>query len=370
MLVVIDSIAATTITLYKKKLIGEINKTIATKEMTWRFVACGLLAAFAVLSFPVCNSEPCSAFPVDGDPQKIEGRVAERDTRPWIVLVWVSCKSDRDRPVNDSLRTCEGALIRERWVLTAAGCFPCGAASSAVIDVGLHNSNIRTEVAHERKVERIGVDDILFPAADLDGNRVHTIALLRLSEAVSDASRVISLISCEGTETGESVVGRVGFSSGWGATHSLSSLDPKPLHDAHVCLWPASICAEANGEGTHLLCAGAQDYHSLMQPSASLENSTQVFIQEADAEAESCFVEKGSPLVVGEPSSSETEEGASVVCEWKVIGVLMFGMQCSAEEQDVQAPGFYANVCKYRQWIESSIQREHGTHRALIVIRT
>ena len=333
--------------------------------MTLKFVACGLLAAFALFSFPACNSasaEPCSAFPADGDTQRIEGRVAERDTRPWIVLVWVSCKSDRDRPGNESLRTCEGTLIRERWVLTAAGCFPCGAASSAVIDVGLHNSNIRTEVAQERKVERIGVDDILFP--DENGNRMHTIALLRLSEAVSDPSRVISLITCEpGADTGESVAGRVGFSSGWGATPSLSSLDPKPLHDAHVCLWPPGICAQADGEGSHLLCAGAQDYHSLMPE----RNSTQVLndlVQlEVDPEAESCFVEKGSPLVLGEPSTSEAE-GASDVCEWKVVGVLMFGMQCSAEEKDVQAPGFYANVCKYRDWIESSIQRRNGTHYA------
>ena len=340
--------------------------------MTLRFVVCSLLAAFAILSFPVCDSvspEACSAFPIDGDPRKIEGRVAERDTRPWIVLVWVSCKEGgSDLPVKDSLRTCEGALIRERWVLTAADCFPCGAASSVVIDVGLHNSNIRTEVANERKVERIGVDKIFFPAENeaRTESHIHSIALLRLSEAVTNSSRVISLISCEGRDvTGESLVGRIGFSSGWGATPSLSSLDPKPLHDAHVCLWPASICVQANGEDTNSFCAGAQDYHLLMPLSGNPGNSTQsdhVLVPAVDVEAESCFVEKGSPLVVGEPSSPETEEGDGPVCEWKVLGVLVFGMQCSEDEEEAQAPGFYANVCKYHDWIENSIQRENGTY--------
>ena len=306
------------------------------------------VAAFSVLVLQVCtclDPEVCSTFPIDGDPNRIEGRVAEADTRPWIVLVWISCEDESAAPLN----TCEGTLIRKDWILTAASCFPCGSASSVVVDIGLYNSDVRTEIEQGRKVERTGVEKIFVPTEYVYPNRENDIALLHLTKAVKDSSRVISIIDCSDEDSRE---GRVGFSSGWGANPPKSSLDPKPLHDAHVCLWPEDMCQYSAGHDTHgLLCAGAKEY-----PLPSNTSLNETFLSRdaiLDTETEPCFVERGSPLVLGEP---RVLEGKGVICEWRLCGVLSFGMQCLADD----IPGFYTDVCNHRDWIEATIQIEEG----------
>ena len=119
--------------------------------------------------------------------------------RPWMVLLWISEVEASGDASTRIPHTCEGALIRPDWVLTAASCFPCrnteatassqkneSASSTAgknahtidtdavsvVADIGLYSSDFRKEIARYRSasagdkppvVERIGADAIIVP---------------------------------------------------------------------------------------------------------------------------------------------------------------------------------------------------------------
>ncbi len=138
---------------------------------------------------------------------------ARPDSRPWLVLVWVSCKSLFFRSENSTqllVKTCEGALVRDEWVLTVASCFQdCHGGvelASATVDVGLHSSDIREEIAAGRTTaERIPVNKIYSSEKnsrieELIGvqNRSFSsdLALLRLSTSAGDQKRIISLPNC------------------------------------------------------------------------------------------------------------------------------------------------------------------------------
>lgn len=318
--------------------------------------------AFVLAVIPRCitiDPDICATFPSDANPWRIEGRVAEPDSRPWMVLAWISCKGDSSELLSDSLHTCEGALIRNDWVLTAASCFPCGTKASVIVDIGLHNSNIRTEILRERGVERVGVDKILLQPDYAYPSRENDIALLHLMKAVQNASRVISLVDCT-AEKHSSRVGRLGLSSGWGATLSKSTLEPKPLLDAHVCVWPPNACEQTVGEVTPgLLCAGSKEIYQAAANVSHDEGLVSGYIPlTLDLEADSCYVERGSPLVLGEPRILDLDDGGiDIVCEWRLCGVFSFGMQCG-EEADL--PGFFTEVCQYQRWIEHSIRESNN----------
>lgn len=332
-----------------------------------------LVPALLAISFLSLDSrlqaraqEVCSYFPDDGDLRKVEGRVAEPDSRPWIVFVWISCEDSktagRELASAEALRTCEGTLVRENWVVSAASCFPCGSAASVVVDVGLHSNDIREEMKDMRRVERIGVEKVLVAPRYTYSRHENDVALLRLSKAVKNASRAIELMDCNVTKSGaDQREGAIGISSGWGATPSQSSLEPKPLHDAHVCLWPAEICERSAGSATSgMICAGAKEYPDFLAPNTTHRDPIggpepgRNLVEEADGIVP-CFVEVGSPLVLGvaRRSDGEKEKGA---CDWKLCGVLSFGMDCN----NSAIPGFYTDICDHREWIETTIRTENG----------
>ena len=91
---------------------------------------------------------------------------AEPDSRPWMVLIWVSCDravSGNDNSTHSLVKTCEGALVREDRVLSAASCLQeCGDVGliSASVDIGLHSSDIREEIASGRGSERISGENL------------------------------------------------------------------------------------------------------------------------------------------------------------------------------------------------------------------
>ena len=318
-------------------------------------------SAFGVFVIPPYTSgnshDPaiCSTYPTDANPRRIAGRAATPDSRPWIVLSWVSCKDEG----GDNLRTCEGSLIRTDWVLTAACCFSCGSAASVVVDIGLHNSDIRAEVRRNRSVERVGVDGVFIPPDYEYPSAKNDIALLHLTKPVKNATRVIPLVDCSrdsvSSDVERSRVGRVGVSSGWGKTASESSLDPKPLQDAHVAVWSPDECEHMleGGAGGGMVCAGSRE-HTVANVTQSEET------MQYDHNIDPCFVEKGSPLVLSEPKLVDDDSGAGLVCEWQLLGVLSFGLHCE-EEGVKEAPGFYTNVCDHRQWIDKTIMEEEGS---------
>ncbi len=144
---------------------------------------------------------------------------ARPDSRPWLVLVWVSCKSlffQSGSSAQLLVKTCEGAIVGDKWVLTVASCFQdCQGGvelASATVDVGLHSSDIRKEIAAGRtSAERIPVDRIYSSEKNFRSGNIEELvgqqtvqntsflsdlALLQLSTSAGDQNRVISLPNC------------------------------------------------------------------------------------------------------------------------------------------------------------------------------
>ena len=230
-----------------------------------------------------------------------------------------------------------------------------------MVDIGLHNSDIRAEVRRNRSVERVGVDGLFIPPDYEYPSAKNDIALLHLSKPVKNATRVIPLVDCSRDPVSNrsnvewARVGRVGVSSGWGKTASESSLDPKPLQDAHVAVWSPDECElMLEGEaGGGMVCAGSREH--IVANGTQSEGTIHY-----DHQTDPCFVEKGSPLVLSEPKLVDDDSGAGLVCEWQLLGVLSFGLHCW-EEGVEEAPGFYTNVCDHRQWIDKTIMEEEGS---------
>ena len=136
------------------------------------------------------------------------------DSRPWLVLVWISCESGNHS--HSLVKTCEGALIRDNWVLTVARCFQdCHDGLefiSATVDIGLHNNDVRREIVSGRNntkripVEKIYLNNNNFVISSVENEMQkqliqnmsvsNDLALLRLSVSVRDQNRVISLPNC------------------------------------------------------------------------------------------------------------------------------------------------------------------------------
>ena len=176
-------------------------------------------------------------------------------SRPWLILVWVSCEivaSDTDseiHPPTSLLRTCEGALIRREWVLTASSClWKCKSlnTTSITVDVGLHSNDIRHELSLGRNLaERISVERVFLRRSDsmqiaipdisstfvikqgldvssdykssfADTSELNSgdIALLRLSRSARDNNGVLALSDCSINNGGLYGGDKVGSGSG------------------------------------------------------------------------------------------------------------------------------------------------------------
>ena len=153
----------------------------------------------------------------DTFPSEVGLTAAKPDSRPWMALIWVSCEklvSQVDNSTQLLIKTCEGALVRESWVLTASTCLQeCRDIRqvSATVDIGLHSSDIREEFAANRRNERISVQkiyssedvvafeysrDLTKEYFSVNSSAYNDIVLLLLSRRVRDHSRIIPLVDC------------------------------------------------------------------------------------------------------------------------------------------------------------------------------
>lgn len=313
-----------------------------------------LLIAFCLL-LAVRGLDPkeaCPLFPVDGNPEEVVGREAPADARPWVVLLWVTCSDVNNKPMLPVI--CDGSIIGTDWVLTVASCFPCGNSASVVVDVGLKNSDIRVEMANNKPVERVGADDVfVHPFYDAFHHK-NDLALVHLAREVNE-SRVIEVVNCEEKSVEP---GREGVSSGWGTTPSYSLLDPKPMQDAFVVLWPSESCNVALGsEANGMICAGVKQYTWIS--SFVLEKLLDSVSSSPSVNDEPCYVEQGSSLSVLQPRIHQTygnNSSVQIICKWQLYGVLSFGLPCG----QTAFPGFYTDVCQFRNWITDTMRTQKG----------
>lgn len=252
------------------------------------------------------------------------------DEHPWMVLLEYN---DRGRKIFG----CGGALINNRYVLTAAHCIR---SSPKVKSVRLGEWNTKTEIDcnafHEcaDPVQDIPIEEIIvheeYRASDKNSH--HDIALIRLSRAVqfSYFIKPICLPSSKDLQRKNDIEERFTV-AGWGRTEKGTWSDVKLKVDVRGVDKTHCTQIYANQKANHLkrviipqqICAGGEK------------------------DRDSCGGDSGGPLM----SETRDSKGNSFVY---LAGLVSYGpTQCGMKGW----PGVYTRVSSYLDWISSKIRR-------------
>ncbi len=217
---------------------------------------------------------------------------------------WMAGLSNSTLPAD---HFCGGALIADRWVLTAAHCIIFGQPEDVYVFFNAYS--LQHPMGGFVNIQ----SDSLILHPDYNGfTNDNDIALVRLSAPVS-----IKPVYLPGAEDSMLIVpGRVHTIMGWGDTNSLVSSASDSLLEAQVPIIDFSVCNSSNsydGELTaNMMCAG---YMS--------------------GGTDACYGDSGGPLVTQKDSN------------WHITGVVSWGNGCA--EPDF--PGIYTKVMNYHNWI-------------------
>ncbi|KAM9114262.1 trypsin-3-like [Pangshura tecta] len=218
---------------------------------------------------------------------------------PWLVLLYYFDQ-----------HYCSGILLNENWVLTAAHC------QQSHIQVRLGEHSRGTSSGNEQfsaAQQIIPHSGFRAPSA---GSRDYEndIMLLRLSPPASYTNYVQPLAltnSCPPEGTHCTVMG-------WGTITSPSETYPDVPQCVDVDILSNTICQDAYPEKVteNMLCAG---------------------------------------VLEGGKDSCQGDSGGPLVCNGKLQGVVSWGDHPCAQ---LNKPGVYTSICKYRAWIQEIIAGE------------
>lgn len=214
---------------------------------------------------------------------------------------------------------CGGALIGNRWVLTAAHCVYNSSPSQIRVRLGEWNIREQSEkYPHEEfEVEKKEVHPDYKPATFQND-----IAVIRLAQDVSYKEHIIPVCL---PELSTSFVGEKATVVGWGRTAHGQVATPAKLQETEVQVISAETCQEwfrSNNRAEviyahEFLCAGYEE-----------------------GGKDSCQGDSGGPLVL-------TKDGKGTL-----IGVVSWGIACARSK----LPGVYTNIANYVDWIKQQIQ--------------
>lgn len=243
-------------------------------------------------------------------PQIIGGQTASLGQFPWQVAIVGS--------LSDPYQTqfCGGALLDEKWVITAAHCvFDLGKDDNYYIAAGIVNLS----QANQGQTSRVKTRRMhkLYNPLNLNND----IALLELETPIDMAAcgSRCQFIDIVRPESGSATQpGMQAFISGWGNTSTSGSSFPNSLQWAQVsmmdCLSHPSLYGN-NDITTNMICAGTANFSR-----------------------DSCQGDSGGPMVVPNPNGSG----------YLLAGVVSWGFGCAASGY----PGVYTKVENYTTWIE------------------
>ncbi|XP_071546150.1 venom protease-like [Panulirus ornatus] len=230
---------------------------------------------------------------------------------PWMVGI---------RTLWDSKYWCGGAIINDRYVLTAAHCFYSTdgillSTDGMVVGVADHDMTSNEDDV-EGATRFVEADVIIHPNYDFISN-ANDIALLKMKENLDLSKYKEVRPVCLPTDSSKSYTGYMGSVYGWGLLSSTGQ-QPPVLMETHV-----SILDPSCGKGTvagidvtpDMLCAGHDE-----------------------GGKDACRGDSGGPLSV--------EEGGT----YTQVGLVSFGVKCS----DSKSPGVYTRVSSFLPWIREN----------------
>jgi len=250
------------------------------------------------------------------DPRIVHGQEAARGSMPYQVSVQLNYNNRRI--TSKPSHFCGGALIADRWVLTAAHCMKGQTANKLKVVGG--TNDITDKSSPTFFVERI------LRQKYNSVNKMNDMALLELKRGkVKDSNRAGSahpLVPVPLCRESFEPQGKKCTVSGWGHLKSKGSSVPDKLRKVSVKVLHDNICAKMlhgypwDSSDKTMICAGGED-------------------------KDACQGDSGGPLVC-------EQEGELGSC---IAGVVSWGVGCATEG----IPGVYTNVRKYNNWIETTM---------------
>ncbi|XP_064596688.1 uncharacterized protein LOC135463359 [Liolophura sinensis] len=253
------------------------------------------------------------------------GRDASHGQWPWIAHL-----KRRGSP------KCGGALIDQRWVLSAYHCVRFYSAADFSVVLGSHRFNAREDTEREFTVTRMVRHENY---SRINDRSVNDMVLLLLNETVT-YSKYIQPVCLPGRET---MRNDLCYIVGWGRKQSSSY--PDTLQQIRVRTYSGAECDSYYNRDDILdsmMCASTYTRSTRYTPSFFL---SVIYTLPPDTRSTrytpSCFGDSGGPLVC-----------LNNVGRWDLHGVVSFGPNnCYASTY--RGYSVLSNVFSYRQWIET-----------------